>query len=99
MSINHPRPPALHKLLQRVVLGFGVVGTALGTATVVIVYRTMNDFHAELMQRADAARDQLLLDAIARDSRTMILVLAAIVPVATLNIVAGFIMLMRGRPQ
>ncbi len=95
MSINRSGMPAWHTLLQRIVLGFGAVGTVLGIATVVIVYRTMTDFHEELMQRADAARDPILLDAIARDSRTMILVLAAIVLVAALNIAAGFIMMRR----
>ena len=99
MSINRSGMPAWHALLQRAVLGFGVVGTVLGIATVVIVYRTMADFHGELLQRADAARDPMLLDAIARDSRTTILVLAAVVLVAVLNIAAGFIMLLRRRPE
>ena len=53
----------------------------------------MTDFRAELMQRPGAAHDPALLDAIAYESRTMLLILAAIVVVAALNIAAGFVVL------
>jgi ABC-type lipoprotein release transport system permease subunit len=87
--------PARLPLFERFVLGFSVVGTVLGVATVIFIYRTMSGFHAELMQQAHAAGDQVLLDLIARNSRIMMLILASIVLVAALNIAAGLIMLRR----
>ena len=94
MSINRTRTPAQYPLL-RFVYGFSVVGTVLGVATVIIVYRTMSAFHAEMVQRAEATRDQMLLDLIAHNSRIMMLILAVIVLVAALNIASGFIALRR----
>ena len=82
-------------ILLRFVFGFSVVGTVLGVATVIISYRMMSDFHAEMVQRAEANRDQMLLDLTAHSSRIMMLILVAIVLVAVLNIAAGFIMLRR----
>ena len=64
-------------MLQLVLFGLGTAGTILGVTTLIIVLRVMTDFHAELMQKADAVRDPALLDAIARDFRTMILMLAS----------------------
>jgi ABC-type lipoprotein release transport system permease subunit len=86
-------------MLLRAVIAFGAVGTLLGVATVIVVYRMMGDFHAELMQQAHAAGDRVLLDMIADNSRTMMLILAAIVLVAALNIGAGVITLMRQPEQ
>ncbi len=88
-----------HGLLQRVVLGLMTVGTLLGVATVVVMYRVMSGFHDELMQRPGAARDPALLEAIARGSNAMLLILALIVLVVALNIAAGFLMLRRSGSQ
>jgi ABC-type lipoprotein release transport system permease subunit len=95
---NTASPPKSHRLLQRTVLAFAAVGTVLVVATVIIVYRIMAGFRDELLQRPGAADDQMLLEAIARESNTMVLVLTAVVLVATLNIAAGFLMLRRSQP-
>jgi ABC-type lipoprotein release transport system permease subunit len=86
-------------LLQRVVIGFAAVGTLLGVTIVVAVYRIMSNFHDELLRRPGAAHDPVLLDAIASESNTTILILATIILVAALNIAAGFAMLMRSAPE
>ena len=75
----------------------GAAGTVLGVVTVIIVYRIMAGFRDELLQRPGAADDPMLLEAIARESNTMLLILALIVLVATLNIAAGFLMLRRSQ--
>jgi ABC-type lipoprotein release transport system permease subunit len=82
-----------------VVLAFSAVGTLLGVATVVIICWIMAGFRDELLQRPGAADDPTLLEAIARESNTMLLVLASIVLVAALNIVAGFLMLRRSQSE
>ena len=81
------------------VLAFAAVGTVLGVATVVIVYRIMAGFHDDLLQRPGAAHDLMLLEAIAHESNVMLLMLAAIVPVAALNIAAGFLTIWRSQPE
>ena len=90
--------PKSYRLLQWVVLAFATVGTVLGVATVIIVYRIMAGFRDELLQRPGAADDPMLLEAIAHEANTMLLVLAAIVLVAALNIAAGFLVLGRAQP-
>ena len=96
---NTGSTPKSHRLLQRVVLAFATVSTLLGVATVIVVYRVMSGFRDELLQRPGAADDPMLLEAIARESNTMLLVLVLIVLVAALNIAAGFLTLMRSQPS
>jgi ABC-type lipoprotein release transport system permease subunit len=90
--------PKSHRLLQRVVLAVGAICTLLGVATVIVVYRVMSEFHDDLLQRPGAAHDPVLLEAIAHEYNTMLLVLAAIMLVAALNIAAGLVMLRRSPP-
>lgn len=94
MTIDRPRMPAHHPLL-RFVFGFSVVSIVLGIAAVIIIYRTMSDFRAEMIQRAEAARDPMLLELIAHDSGIMMLILAGMALVAALNIAAGVTILRR----
>ena len=90
--------PKSYTLLQRVALGFAAISTLLGVATVIIIYRIMAGFRDELLRRPGAADDPMLLEAIAREANTMLLVLVLIVLVAALNIAAGFLTLRRERP-
>jgi ABC-type lipoprotein release transport system permease subunit len=88
-----------HRLLERALLAFVTVGTVLGVATVIFVYRVMSGFRDELLRRPGAADDPALLEAIAHESNVMLLILALIVLVAAFNIAAGFLILRRSQPM
>jgi hypothetical protein len=76
MSKTGASTPNSCRLLLREVFVFTTVGTVLGVATVIIVYRIMAGFRDELLQRPGAADDPMLREAIAGESNTMLLVLA-----------------------
>jgi hypothetical protein len=96
---NTGSTPKSHRLLERALLAFFTVGTVLGVATIIFVYRIMSGFRDELLQRPGAADDPALLEAIAHESNVMLLILALIVLAAAFNIAAGFLIFRRSQPM
>jgi ABC-type lipoprotein release transport system permease subunit len=96
---NTGSTPKSYRLLQRTLFAFAIVGTVFGVATIIIVYRVMSGFRDELLQRPGAADDPRLLEAIAHDANTTLLMLALIALVAALNIVSGFLMFRRSQSE
>jgi ABC-type lipoprotein release transport system permease subunit len=94
---NTSSSPKSHRLLERVALALAAVSTLLGVATLIVVYQVMAGFRDDLMQRPGAAHDPALLEAIACESNVTLLMMAAIVLVAALYIVSGFLMIRRSQ--
>jgi hypothetical protein len=83
--------------IQRTIIAFAAVGTVLGGAALVVVWRAMNAVREQIRHDGGERRSNLCRsDAGQAESGTdQIAIRAANAPVAALNIVAGLIMLKR----
>ena len=95
MDNRDGRSPRWHSWIVPLTVGLAILGTALGIATIFIVIKVTNAVRVEMLARPGA--DPAFLAALDTERNVMLLILGAIVLVATLGIVTGLILLLKGK--